>query len=138
MCSRQRNLGYFKVQRLPPECFLIIVLAFLVNFDIVYSLILLGKPVLMAIFQQLQDIFQKLKLWKLVVSVFAFSSTPELMFGAYLLYYFRVFERQISSNKHSVSIFLFYNVQVLDKYLSFLLLAYLETGDDDLISRLFS
>ncbi|KAI3750338.1 hypothetical protein L2E82_20972 [Cichorium intybus] len=49
-----------------------------------------------------QDIWQKLQLWKLIVSVFTFSSTPELMFGAYLLYYFRVFERQIGSNKYSV------------------------------------
>lgn len=37
------------------------------------------------------------------MSTFAFSSTPELMFGLYLLYYFRVFERQIGSNKYSVS-----------------------------------
>nr|GMD51154.1 rhomboid-like protein 20 [Ipomoea batatas] len=51
-----------------------------------------------------QDIFKKLQLWKLIVSVFAFSSTPELIFGAYLLYYFRVFERQIGSNKYSVFI----------------------------------
>ncbi|KAL4558002.1 hypothetical protein LXL04_036198 [Taraxacum kok-saghyz] len=49
-----------------------------------------------------QDIWKKLQLWKLIVSVFTFSSTPELMFGAYLLYYFRVFERQIGSNKYSV------------------------------------
>lgn len=51
-----------------------------------------------------QDIFGKLHLWKLIVSIFAFSSTPELMFGLYLLYYFRVFERQIGSNKYSVFI----------------------------------
>ncbi|KAK2991452.1 hypothetical protein RJ640_012060 [Escallonia rubra] len=51
-----------------------------------------------------QDIFEKLQLWKIIVSVFAFSSTPELMFGLYLLYYFRVFERQIGSNKYSVFI----------------------------------
>ncbi|XP_059668303.1 rhomboid-like protein 20 [Cornus florida] len=51
-----------------------------------------------------QDIFIKLRLWKLIASVFAFSSTPELMFGLYLLYYFRVFERQIGSNKYSVFI----------------------------------
>ncbi|KAJ0879109.1 putative UBA-like superfamily, Ubiquitin-associated domain, peptidase S54, rhomboid [Helianthus annuus] len=50
----------------------------------------------------IKDIWKKLQLWKLIVSVFAFSSTPELMFGAYLLYYFRVFERQIGSNKYSV------------------------------------
>ncbi|KAL2534956.1 Ubiquitin-associated (UBA) protein [Abeliophyllum distichum] len=52
-----------------------------------------------------QDIFKKLQLWKLIVSVFAFSSTPELVFGIYLLYFFRVFERQIGSNKYSVFIF---------------------------------
>ncbi|CAA0837409.1 Ubiquitin-associated (UBA) protein [Striga hermonthica] len=51
-----------------------------------------------------QDIFKKLQIWKLIVSVFGFSSTPELVFGVYLLYYFRVFERQIGSNKHTVFI----------------------------------
>ncbi|XP_050245250.1 rhomboid-like protein 20 [Quercus robur] len=50
------------------------------------------------------DIFGKLRIWKLIASVFAFSSTPELLFGLYLLYYFRVFERQIGSNKYSVFI----------------------------------
>ncbi|EPS70361.1 hypothetical protein M569_04400, partial [Genlisea aurea] len=49
-----------------------------------------------------QDIFKKIQLWKLIVSTFGFSSTPELMFGTYLLYYFRVFERQIGSNKYTV------------------------------------
>ncbi|KAL5743668.1 hypothetical protein ACOSP7_026525 [Xanthoceras sorbifolium] len=51
-----------------------------------------------------QDIFRNFRLWKLIASVFAFSSAPELMFGLYLLYYFRVFERQIGSNKYSVFI----------------------------------
>ncbi|KAI5663797.1 hypothetical protein M9H77_23120 [Catharanthus roseus] len=51
-----------------------------------------------------EDIFKKIQIWKLVLSVFAFSSTPELIFGIYLLYYFRVFERQIGSNKYSVFI----------------------------------
>ncbi|XP_047151906.1 rhomboid-like protein 20 isoform X1 [Vigna umbellata] len=51
-----------------------------------------------------QDIFGKIRLWKLIMSIFSFSSTPELMFGLYLLYYFRVFERQIGSNKYSVFI----------------------------------
>ncbi|KAK4802025.1 hypothetical protein SAY86_000228 [Trapa natans] len=51
-----------------------------------------------------QDIFQKFQLWKLLASVLTFSSTPELMFGLYLLYYFRVFERQIGSNKYSAFI----------------------------------
>ncbi|KAK1293819.1 hypothetical protein QJS10_CPA16g01189 [Acorus calamus] len=49
-----------------------------------------------------QDIFQKVHLWRLIASTFAFSSTPELVFGLGLLYYFRVFERQIGSNKYSV------------------------------------
>ncbi|KAK4744728.1 hypothetical protein SAY87_011040 [Trapa incisa] len=42
-----------------------------------------------------QDIFQKFQLWKLLASFLTFLSTPELAFGLYLLYYFRVFERQI-------------------------------------------
>lgn len=52
----------------------------------------------------MQDVFQKPQLWKFIVSTYAFTSTPEMMFGLYLLYYFRVFERQIGSNKYSVSI----------------------------------
>ncbi|KAF3577034.1 hypothetical protein DY000_02028445, partial [Brassica cretica] len=51
-----------------------------------------------------QDVFEKFRIWKLIKSSFAFSSTSELLFGVYLLYYFRVFERQIGSNKHSVFI----------------------------------
>lgn len=51
-----------------------------------------------------QDIFKRLHIGRLFASAFAFSSTPELMFGLYLLYYFRVFERQIGSNKYSVFI----------------------------------
>ncbi|XP_072954381.1 rhomboid-like protein 20 [Typha angustifolia] len=51
-----------------------------------------------------QDIYEKLRIWRFVSSVFAFSSTPELIFGLSLLYYFRVFERQIGSNKYLVFI----------------------------------
>ncbi|KAF1859185.1 hypothetical protein Lal_00001016 [Lupinus albus] len=51
-----------------------------------------------------QDIFGKFRFWKLIWSIFSFWSTPELMFGLYLLYYFRIFERQIGSNKYSVFI----------------------------------
>ncbi|TVU01326.1 hypothetical protein EJB05_53234, partial [Eragrostis curvula] len=47
------------------------------------------------------DIIKNFRLWKIFPSVFAFQSTPELMFGLYLLYYFRVFERQIGpTNTH--------------------------------------
>ncbi|KAK7344922.1 hypothetical protein VNO77_15164 [Canavalia gladiata] len=51
-----------------------------------------------------QDVFGKLRLWKLIMSVLSFSSTSAMMFGLYLLYYFRVFERQIGSNKYTVFI----------------------------------
>lgn len=51
----------------------------------------------------MQDIFGNHDLLKAIPSVFAFSSIPELVAGFYLLYYFRVFERQIGSNKYSVS-----------------------------------
>ncbi|XP_010505880.1 PREDICTED: rhomboid-like protein 18 [Camelina sativa] len=51
-----------------------------------------------------QDIFEKFRIWKLIISSFAFSSTTELFSGLYLLYFFRVFERQIGSNKYSVFI----------------------------------
>ncbi|XP_078446775.1 ubiquitin-associated (UBA) protein [Wolffia australiana] len=49
-----------------------------------------------------QDVFKNFYLWKLFASILGFSSTPELVFGLCLLYYFRVFERQIGSNKYSV------------------------------------
>ncbi|GLJ38692.1 hypothetical protein SUGI_0788700 [Cryptomeria japonica] len=51
-----------------------------------------------------QAILKKFHLWRLLTSAFIFSSTSELIFGLYLLYYFRVFERQIGSNKYSVFI----------------------------------
>ncbi|XP_058107437.1 rhomboid-like protein 20 [Magnolia sinica] len=66
-----------------------------------------------------QDLFKKLQLWRLIVSAFAFSSTPELMFGLYLLYYFRVFERQIGSNKYSVFILFSTIVSSLFEVLAF-------------------
>lgn len=78
-----------------------------------------------------QDIFQTLRPWRLIASVFAFSSTPELMFGLYLLYYFRVFERQIGSNKHSVFILFSVIVSFLFEVLA---LAYLEDTSNVLTS----
>ncbi|KAK6149036.1 hypothetical protein DH2020_016561 [Rehmannia glutinosa] len=65
-----------------------------------------------------QDIFKKLQIWKLIVSVFGFSSTPELVFGIYLLYYFRVFERQIGSNKYTVFILFSIIVSLLLEFLA--------------------
>ncbi|KAJ7567178.1 hypothetical protein O6H91_02G135000 [Diphasiastrum complanatum] len=47
-------------------------------------------------------ILRKLQLWRLVTSTLVFSSTPELIFGIYLVYFFRVFERQVGSNKYAV------------------------------------
>ncbi|KAK9725998.1 hypothetical protein RND81_05G183200 [Saponaria officinalis] len=62
-----------------------------------------------------QDVFEKPKFWKIVVSMYAFMSTPELMFGLFLLYYFRVFERQIGSNKYSVFILFSFFVTFLQE-----------------------
>ncbi|PSS20987.1 Rhomboid-like protein [Actinidia chinensis var. chinensis] len=69
-----------------------------------------------------QDIFEKLQLWKLIVSFFALSSTPELIFGLYLIYYFRVFERQIGSNKYSVFVLFSVIVSLLFQVLALALL----------------
>ncbi|KAJ3686867.1 hypothetical protein LUZ61_016031 [Rhynchospora tenuis] len=51
-----------------------------------------------------QDLTKNPRVWRIIASGLAFSSTPELLFGLYLLYYFRLFERQIGSNKLSVFI----------------------------------
>ncbi|KAJ0978973.1 hypothetical protein J5N97_014447 [Dioscorea zingiberensis] len=59
-----------------------------------------GRPLRLGL--AYQDIFQNFRLWRVLSSALTFSSTPELMFGLYLLYYFRLFERQIGSNKYSV------------------------------------
>jgi len=66
------------------------------------SLILLKWSLISCFYHFFQEIITNFRLWKIFPSVFAFQSTPELMFGLYLLYYFRVFERQIGSNKYSV------------------------------------
>ncbi|KAL6853805.1 hypothetical protein ACP4OV_019834 [Aristida adscensionis] len=69
------------------------------------------------------SVYGKLNIWRLITSLFAFSSTPELIFGAALLYYFRVFERQIGSNKYAVFIIFSTTVSVL---LQILALGYLK------------
>jgi membrane associated rhomboid family serine protease len=51
-----------------------------------------------------QDLSKNPRVWRIVASALAFSSTTELLFGLYLLYYFRLFERQIGSNKFTVFI----------------------------------
>ncbi|PWZ31985.1 Rhomboid-like protein 20 [Zea mays] len=61
----------------------------------------------------MESVYEKLSVWRLITSFFAFSSTPELIFGAVLLYYFRVFERQIGSNKYAVFIIFSTMVSVL-------------------------
>ncbi|CAO2177844.1 unnamed protein product [Urochloa humidicola] len=70
-----------------------------------------------------QNVYEKLSIWRLITSLFAFSSTPELIFGAALLYYFRVFERQIGSNKYTIFIVFSTLVSVL---LQILALGYLK------------
>lgn len=42
------------------------------------------------------------ELWRLLTSSTMFQSSPEIIFGLYLVYFFRVFERQVGSNKYAV------------------------------------
>eukprot|EP00249_Psilotum_nudum_P011746 c23356_g1_i1 orf=299-1189(+) len=53
-----------------------------------------------------QAILKKLHLWRILTSTCVFSSTPELFFGLYLVYFFRVFERQNGSNKYAMFVLL--------------------------------
>ncbi|XP_038975288.1 rhomboid-like protein 20 [Phoenix dactylifera] len=69
-----------------------------------------------------QDIINNLQIWRVISSMFAFSSTPELLFGLYLLYYFRIFERQIGSNKYSVFILFSVIMSLLFEVLALVLL----------------
>lgn len=80
-----------------------------------------------------QEIVKNFRLWRIFASVFAFQSTPELIFGLYLLYYFRVFERQIGSNKYSVFSLFTISVSSLLQILSLVLLK-----DSNYISALAS
>lgn len=69
-----------------------------------------------------QAIAKKFQLWRLLTSAFVFSSTSELTFGLYLLYYFRVFERRIGSNKYSVFILFATTVSTLFELMLLLVL----------------
>ncbi|PKA62636.1 hypothetical protein AXF42_Ash012223 [Apostasia shenzhenica] len=69
-----------------------------------------------------QDVTTGFHLWRIIASIFAFSTVPELVFGSYLLYYFRIFERQISSNKHSVFILFSLSASLFFEVLSLALL----------------
>ncbi|EMS63711.1 Ubiquitin-associated domain-containing protein 2 [Triticum urartu] len=70
-----------------------------------------------------ENLYENLRIWRVIASLFAFSSSPELIFGVALLYYFRVFERQIGSNKYAVFIVFSMTVSVL---LQILALGYLK------------
>eukprot|EP00850_Spirogloea_muscicola_P013098 SM000087S23380 [mRNA] locus=s87:371640:378474:- [translate_table: standard] len=47
-------------------------------------------------------IFVRKELWRLPAASLVFSSTPETFVGLYLVYFFRVFERQLGSNKYAL------------------------------------
>lgn len=49
-------------------------------------------------------LFPNWQLWRLVSQHLFFSSTSEAVFGLFLLYHFRVFERRMGSSKYAVSI----------------------------------
>lgn len=49
-----------------------------------------------------QAVVEKRELWRLLSSSIVFNSTPEVIFGLYLVYFFRVFERQVGPNKYAV------------------------------------
>jgi len=49
-------------------------------------------------------LFPNWQLWRLVTQHLFFSSTSEAVFGLFLLYHFRVFERRMGSSKYAVSI----------------------------------
>jgi membrane associated rhomboid family serine protease len=53
-----------------------------------------------------QAIVKKYQFWRILTSPCVFASTPELVFGLFLIYYFRIFERQIGSNKYTVCLLL--------------------------------
>ncbi|KAG8052695.1 hypothetical protein GUJ93_ZPchr0001g32940 [Zizania palustris] len=69
-----------------------------------------------------QGIVKNFHLWRIFASGLAFQSTLELIFGLYLLYYFRVFERQIGSNKYSVFSLFTISVSLVLEILSLVLL----------------
>jgi len=48
-----------------------------------------------------QRVIQRLEIWRLLMAPMVFQSIPELIFGLYLLYFFRVFERQVGSSKYT-------------------------------------
>eukprot|EP00899_Mesostigma_viride_P023434 jgi/Mesvir1/4275/Mv22235-RA.1 len=49
---------------------------------------------------------RRLQLWRLLTSNFVFSHPGEMIFGTFLLYYFRVFERRMGSAKYGGYVFL--------------------------------
>lgn len=69
-----------------------------------------------------QDIIQRPHFLRVIASTLAFSSMPELIFGLYLLYYFRLFERQIGSNKYSVFVLFSISASLLFEVLALVFL----------------
>jgi len=50
-------------------------------------------------FADLTSVFSKYQVWRLVTNHFFFGSPGELLFGLLLIYYFRLFERQMGTTK---------------------------------------
>jgi hypothetical protein len=59
------------------------------------------------------EVVEKMQVWKLVSNHFFFTSPGELLFGLILLYYFRVFERQMGSAKFGAFAFLSLTIYTL-------------------------
>lgn len=66
------------------------------------SLLLGSRGAATAVSLSSESIFVRNEFWRLLASPFIFGSTFEVIFGLYLLYYFRIFERRFGTNKFSV------------------------------------
>jgi len=61
----------------------------------------------------LENLFPGFELWRLITSNLFFSSALEAMCGVYLLYHFRLFERQMGSSKFAAFIASTWGISVL-------------------------
>eukprot|EP00741_Cyanophora_paradoxa_P016060 tig00000042_g15504.t1 len=60
-----------------------------------------------------RQLMQKFQLWRLFTHNWLFLSPGELLFGMLLLYYFRIFERQMGSSKYAAMVSIFAGVSTL-------------------------
>eukprot|EP01091_Cochliopodium_minus_P008953 TRINITY_DN2113_c0_g1_i1.p1 TRINITY_DN2113_c0_g1~~TRINITY_DN2113_c0_g1_i1.p1 ORF type:complete len:282 (+),score=63.41 TRINITY_DN2113_c0_g1_i1:112-846(+) len=79
-------------------------------------------------FQNLKQVFHDYQFWRLITHKLYFTNLAEILFGINLLFYFRMFERQMGSSKFTFFVLYCYLMGEVLEFLGIALLSFLPTN----------